>query len=76
LSRDLALAELLGSIGARHGVGAGVVAKAWTLHNKAITAAIVGGRSAKQVDGVFSAASFRLTESEFAEIAAFLQANR
>ncbi|HWW23646.1 MAG TPA: aldo/keto reductase [Edaphobacter sp.] len=75
LSRNLALAELLGSIGARHGVSAGVVAIAWTLHNKAITAAIVGGRSAKQVEGVFPAASFRLTESEFAEITAFLQAN-
>jgi aryl-alcohol dehydrogenase-like predicted oxidoreductase len=75
LSRNLALAELLGSIGARHGVSAGVVAIAWTLHNKAITAVIVGGRSAKQVEGVFPAASFRLTESEFAEITAFLQAN-
>ena len=75
LSRNLALAELLGSIGARHGISAGVVAIAWTLHNKAITAAIVGGRSAKQVDGVFPAASFRLTGSEFAEIRAFLRAN-
>ena len=75
LSRNLALAELLGSIGARHGISAGVVAIAWTLHNKAITAAIVGGRSAKQVEGIFPAASFRLTESEFAEIEAFLRAN-
>ena len=29
---------------------AGVVAVAWTLHHPAITAAIVGGRSAKQVE--------------------------
>ena len=63
------------SIGVRHGVSAGVVAIAWTLHNKAITAAIVGGRSAKQVDGIFPAATFRLTESEVAEIGAFLKAN-
>jgi aryl-alcohol dehydrogenase-like predicted oxidoreductase len=75
LSRNLALADLLGTIGARHGVSSGVVAIAWTLHDKAITAAIVGGRSAKQVDGVFPAANFRLTEVEFAEIGSFLQAH-
>ena len=73
LTRNLALADLLGSLGARHGVTAGVVAIAWTLHNEAITAAIVGGRSAKQVDGVFPAANFRLSEAEFAEIGTFLK---
>ncbi len=75
LSRNLALAELLRAIGGRHGVSTGVVAIAWTLHNRAVTAAIVGGRSAKQVDGVFPAISFRLTGAEFAEIGAFLEAN-
>jgi aryl-alcohol dehydrogenase-like predicted oxidoreductase len=73
LSRNLKLAELLRQIGARHGVSAGVVAIAWTLHNPAITAAIVGGRSASQVDGVLPAATFRLSEEEFAEIGRFLQ---
>lgn len=68
LSRNLELADFLGQIGARHGVSAGVVAIAWTLHQPAVTAAIVGGRSAKQVDGVFPAAKFRLTEAEFQEI--------
>ncbi|MGI4758528.1 MAG: aldo/keto reductase [Janthinobacterium lividum] len=68
LSKNLALADKLGEIGARHGVDAGVVAIAWTLHNPAITAAIVGGRSAQQVDGVLPAATFRLSEEEFAEI--------
>jgi len=72
LSRNLDLAKLLGEIGARHGVSAGVVAIAWTLHNPAVTAAIVGGRSAKQVDGVAPAADFRLSEAEFAEIGRFL----
>jgi aryl-alcohol dehydrogenase-like predicted oxidoreductase len=72
LSRNLELAELMKQIGARHNVMAGVVAIAWTLHNPAITAAIVGGRSAKQVDGVLPAATFRLTEEEFQEIGAFL----
>ncbi len=73
ISRNLDLVELLRSIGQRHGVEPGVVAIAWTLHNPAITAAIVGGRSAKQVDGVLPAATFRLTEAEFAEIGKFLK---
>jgi aryl-alcohol dehydrogenase-like predicted oxidoreductase len=73
LSRNLALADLLKQIGARHGASAGVVAIAWTLHNPAITAAIVGGRSAKQVEGVLPAATFRLSEDEFAEIERFIK---
>jgi len=75
LDRNLRLAELLKTIGARHGVTAGVVAIAWTLEQPAITAAIVGGRSAKQVEGVIAAAEFRLAQEELAEIAGFLQAN-
>lgn len=73
LSRNLDLAKLLGEIGARHGVSAGVVAIAWTLHHPAVTAAIVGGRSAKQVDGVIAAATFRLSDGEFGEIGKFLE---
>ncbi|HTD95300.1 MAG TPA: aldo/keto reductase [Edaphobacter sp.] len=72
LTRNLAVADLLKTIGARHNVAAGVVAIAWTRHNPAITAAIVGGRSASQVDGVIPAATFRLTEAEYAEINDFL----
>lgn len=75
LSRNLQIAEFLKTIAARHNVSAGVIAIAWTLHNPAITAAIVGGRSAKQVDGVSPALSFRLTETEYAEIGAFLDAH-
>jgi aryl-alcohol dehydrogenase-like predicted oxidoreductase len=72
LSRNLAVAAFLGTIGARHGVSAGVVAIAWTLHHSAITAAIVGGRNAKQVEGVMPAATFRLSQDEFAEIQNYL----
>ncbi len=72
LSRNLRLVELLREIGASHGVEPGVVAIAWTLHHPAITAAIVGGRSSHQVDGVAPALGFRLTEQEFARIGAFL----
>ncbi len=72
LSRNLAIADFLKEIGARHGVSAGVVAIAWTLANPAISAAIVGGRNAAQVDGVFPAASFHLSDAEMQEIQAFL----
>lgn len=72
LSRNLAIADKLKEIGALHNVSAGVVAIAWTLHNPAITAAIVGGRSAKQVEGTLSAATFRLSEAEYNEINSFL----
>jgi aryl-alcohol dehydrogenase-like predicted oxidoreductase len=75
LGRNLALAAFLAEIGSRHGVGAGVVAIAWTLANQAVTAAIVGGRSAKQVDGVAPAASFRLTADEQTEINRYLTAH-
>ena len=72
LSRNLKLVELLREIGSAHGVEPGVVAVAWTLHNPAITAAIVGGRSARQVEGVAPALSFRLTEEEYGRIGRFL----
>jgi aryl-alcohol dehydrogenase-like predicted oxidoreductase len=73
LSRNLDLAALLARIGSRHDVSAGVVAIAWTLHNPAVTAAIVGARSPEQVDGITPAAHFRLSEDEFNEIGLFLK---
>jgi aryl-alcohol dehydrogenase-like predicted oxidoreductase len=72
ISRNLELVDLLRSIGSQHEVEPGVVAIAWTLHNPAITAAIVGGRSADQVDGVLPAVTFRLSEDEFLQIGRFL----
>jgi aryl-alcohol dehydrogenase-like predicted oxidoreductase len=75
LDRNLKLAALLGEIGSRHEVSAGVVAIAWTLAQPAVTAAIVGGRSAAQVDGVIPAAEFRLTSAELTEINSYLAAH-
>ena len=75
LTRNLAIADLLKKIAARHDVAAGVVAIAWTLHNPAVTAAIVGGRSPEQVVGTFPAATFRLSEAEYTEIGLFLTMN-
>jgi len=75
LSRNLELVELLRQIGSGHGVSPGVVAVAWTLHHPAITAAIVGGRSAAQVAGLAPALTFTLSDEEYARIEGFLAAN-
>jgi aryl-alcohol dehydrogenase-like predicted oxidoreductase len=68
LSQNLALVEKLKEIGARHGRSAGEVAIAWTLRTPAVTAAIVGSRSAKQAEGVMGAGEFRLNDAEIAQI--------
>ncbi|MGB8260586.1 MAG: aldo/keto reductase [Terracidiphilus sp.] len=75
LSRNLRLVELLREIGSGHGVEPGVVAVAWTLRHPAITAAIVGGRSAAQVEGIAPALTFRLSDEEYGRINGFLTAN-
>jgi aryl-alcohol dehydrogenase-like predicted oxidoreductase len=72
LSRNLDLAELLRSIGARHGRTPGEVAIAWTLRRPEVTGAIVGMRSAEQVKGVVGALEFRLSPDEIGEIEAFV----
>lgn len=68
LSRNLQLVEHLHEIGNRHGRTPGEVAIAWTLHNPAVTGAIVGFRSVKQVSGIIGAAAFRLSSEEMEEI--------
>jgi len=68
LTRHLALAHLMRAIGERHGRSAGEVAIAWALRHPAVTAAIVGMRSASQVEGVIGALDFRLSPREIAEI--------
>lgn len=70
LSRNLALAEELARIGREHGRSAGEVAIAWTLRLPAVTGAIVGARSAEQVEGVMGGGDFRLSDEEIARIEA------
>jgi len=68
LSRNLELVEELRKIGARYGASPGAVAIAWTLRQPAVTGAIVGFRSARQVDGLLAAATLRLTAEESARV--------
>jgi len=73
LTRNLALADILSVIGKRHGCSAGEAAIAWTLLNPAVTAAIVGARSAAQVDGIIRGSEVRLTGEDLAEIQGWLE---
>jgi aryl-alcohol dehydrogenase-like predicted oxidoreductase len=73
LSRNLELANLLTDIGYPHNCTAGEVAVGWVLHNPAVTGAIVGARSPRQIEQMIGAAEFRLSESELADIEKFLQ---
>lgn len=68
LSRNLELVEKLREIGNRHGRTPGEVAIAWTLRNPAVTAAIVGARTASQSNGVMRAAELVLSDKEVSEI--------
>lgn len=74
LSANLELVELLRRIGKQHDASPGQVAIAWTLRHPAVTAAIVGGRTAAQVEGTIGAADLALSEQEIAQIEAFLAA--
>jgi len=69
LSRNLALRDALRPIAQRHGTTVSAVAIAWTLAWPGVTAAIVGARSAEQVDGWVDAASLSLTADDLGEIA-------
>ncbi|NJC69231.1 aldo/keto reductase [Planosporangium thailandense] len=69
LERNLALASALSEVGNGLGVSAGVVAIAWTLAFPGVSGAIVGARSAQQVDGWIAAASLELTGEQLDTIA-------
>jgi aryl-alcohol dehydrogenase-like predicted oxidoreductase len=72
LSRNLALVKHLQEIARRHNRSTGEVAIAWTLHNPAVTGAIVGARNARQAEGVMGAGDLRLTDAEVKEIETFV----
>ena len=64
---------MLRQIGERHGRSAGETAIAWTLRRPEVTAAIVGVRSAKQLQGVIGAADYRLSDADIAAIDGFIK---
>lgn len=69
LERNVALRDALIPIARRHNTTVASVAVAWTLAWPGVTGAIVGARSAQQVDGWIGAATLTLTASDLDEIA-------
>jgi aryl-alcohol dehydrogenase-like predicted oxidoreductase len=74
LSANLALADALRPVAARHGVTPAAVAIAWTLSFPGVTGAIVGARSPGQVQGWLPAAHLELKDDDLADIAAAIAA--
>ena len=72
LSRNLVLVERLEEIARGYNRSTGEVAIAWTLHNPAVTGAIVGARNARQAEGVMRAGELHLSDEEVTEIEALL----
>lgn len=71
-ARNLALRDGLRPVAERHGVTIGEIAIAWVLAWPAVTGAIVGARSATQVDGWIGAAEVMLSPSDLEEIAVLM----
>ena len=69
LDRNLALAKALEPIAARHNVSVAAVAIAWTLAWPGVTGAIVGARTADQVDGWIAAGALTLNQDDMVYIA-------
>ncbi|KUJ65089.1 aldo/keto reductase [Streptomyces albus subsp. albus] len=74
LAANLQVARALRPIAERHGATVAEVAIAWALAWPGITGAIVGARTAGQVDGWIGAGAVRLTPADVAEIAAAITA--
>ena len=68
LSTNLALVEVLRQIADRHECSVAEAAIAWTLHNPAVTGAIVGVRRPEQVDGVIGASEVGLDDEDLAAL--------
>ena len=73
LTRNLALRDALRPIAARYGTTVSAVAVAWTLAWPGVSGAIVGARSARQVDGWLPAGTLTLSPEDLDEIAAAVE---
>ena len=74
LTANLALRDCLRTVAQRHRTTVAAVAVAWTLAWPGVTGAIVGARSAAQVDGWTGAAHVVLTREDLEEIASAIAA--
>lgn len=75
LRRNLQVAAVIGKVAERLGTSAASVAVAWTLAWPGVTAAIVGARNPKQVDGWLDAARLSLSAADMAEIGGVIESS-
>ena len=73
LERNIALRDALRPIARRHDTTVSAVAVAWTLAWPGVTGAIVGARSAEQVDGWIGGATLELGAADLDEIGAAIE---
>ena len=73
LLRNLVVADAMRDVAERHQTTVASVAVAWTLAWPGVTAAIVGARSPRQVDGWIDAARLALNESDTQLIASAIE---
>jgi aryl-alcohol dehydrogenase-like predicted oxidoreductase len=73
LERNIALRDALIPIARRHNTTVSSIAIAWTLAWPGVTGAIVGARSAEQVDGWIGAATLTLDAVDLTEIALIIE---
>jgi aryl-alcohol dehydrogenase-like predicted oxidoreductase len=73
LDRNLALRDALRPIARRHATTVSAVSVAWTLAWPGVSGAIVGARSARQVEGWIAAAALELTPDDLDEIASAIE---
>ena len=74
LDANLTLADALRPIAAKHATSVASVAIAWTLAWPGVTAAIVGARTAAQVDGWVGAAELVLDDADLDSVASAVEA--
>lgn len=67
--RTLAIADVVTEIAAEAGRSPAQVALAWTLHNPAVTAPIIGARTPEQLEGNLGALEVELTAAQLARLA-------
>jgi aryl-alcohol dehydrogenase-like predicted oxidoreductase len=75
LIRNLKVAEAMRGIAERHRTTVAAVAVAWTQAWPGVTAAIVGARHPRQVDGWLDAATLSLTDADMADIAHVIESS-
>ncbi|MFL6070385.1 MAG: aldo/keto reductase [Actinomycetes bacterium] len=75
LDANLTVAEAIGRVAERHGVPRPAAAAAWTLAFPGVSGAIVGARSAAQVDGWLDAAALHYDDEDLALVAAAIESS-